>query len=115
MVSEKVSEKVAAPGRVKWPGAPEGETTQTSSEVSQWLCERAGSPGERDIATLVEGSPWPCEMAGSPGERDIATLAEGSPWPCEMAGSPGERRHRPRRRSANGYVKGLAWDTKAPY
>jgi hypothetical protein len=25
-LSEKVSEKVAAPGRVKWPGAPERET-----------------------------------------------------------------------------------------
>ena len=51
-------------------------------------------------------------------EREIATLAEGSPWPCEMAGSPGERNHtdlvggQPMR---NCYVKGLAWDTKAPY
>ena len=49
MVSEKVSEKVAAPGRVKWPGALEGETTQISSEGSPWPCETKwpGPQGER--------------------------------------------------------------------
>ena len=55
MVSEKVGEKVAAPGRVKWPGAPEGETTQTLAEGSPWPCEMAGSPGERNHTDLVGG------------------------------------------------------------
>jgi hypothetical protein len=51
MVSEKVSEKVAAPGRVKWPGAPEGETTQISSEGSPWPCEMAGTPCRRETVS----------------------------------------------------------------
>ena len=44
-----MSEKVAAPGRVKWPGALEGETTQISSEGSPWpVVKWPGPPaGER--------------------------------------------------------------------
>ena len=42
MVSEKASEKVAAPGRVKWPGAPEGETERPHT-LRPWPCEMAGS------------------------------------------------------------------------
>ena len=39
---------MAAPGRVKWPGALEGETTQISSEVAaHGLVKWPGPPGER--------------------------------------------------------------------
>jgi hypothetical protein len=64
MVSEKVSEKVAAPGRVKWPGAAERETLLPCRRVAHGHVKWPGAP-----------------------ER--------------------EKPHRPRRRSANGYVKGL--------
>jgi hypothetical protein len=99
MVSEKVSEKVAAPGRVKWPGAAERETLLPCRRVAHGHVKWPGA-AERDGDTYGDTRP----VGGHP----MATR--------EMAGRPGGRRekpHRPRRRSANGYVKG--WDTKAPY
>ena len=54
MVSEKVSEKVAAPGYVKWPGAPEGETLLPWRRVAHGHVKWPGA-AERDGDTRPVG------------------------------------------------------------
>ena len=86
MVSEKVSEKVAAHGRVKWPGAPERERRhRPRRRAAHGHVKWPGAP-EREILLpwwrVAHGHvKWP----GAPERETRQMSSEGSPWLCERA------------------------------
>ena len=109
MVSEKVSEKVAAHGRVKWPGAPERERRhRPRRRAAHGHVKWPGAP-EREILLPWRRAShghvkWPgapereillpwrrvahghVKWPGAPERETTQTSSEVSQWLCEKAG-----------------------------